>query len=550
MKSLFTLALLFEVVLLIFSCGQGNSPTPATPTSDLVANFEFTGGDCTAPCEVSFTQKATGSITSYLWDFGDKTTTSAEVNPKHTYQQGGTFTVTLTVSGPGGTSQPKAQSLTIKTGTTTGIPAKVWDKTFGGTDDDAIRAMVATSDGGFLLGGYSRSGQNGNRSAPNLGKTDMWVVKVDGSGNKVWDKAFGGSNDDVLTSILATSDGGFLLGGNSKSDQDGNKSTPKQGGGSSDIGDMWVVKIDGSGNKVWDKAFGSNDSDGISAMVATSDGGFLLGGYSDSDQTGSKSAPKRGGTDMWVVKIDGGGNKIWDKTFGGADSDYLNSMVATSDGGFLLGGYSRSSQDGNKSDANRGQEDYWVVKIDGSGNKVWDKTFGGSDTDYLNSVATTSDGGFLLGGYSRSSQDGNKSDANRGQEDYWVVKIDGSGNKIWDKTFGGSSGDNLRAMAATSDGGFLLGGASGSGQTGNKSAPYQGAYDYWVVKINGSGSKVWDKTFGGSSNDMMYSLLATSDGGFLFGGNSNSDQSGDKSDPNRGNTVLKVNDDMWVVKAK
>jgi hypothetical protein len=115
--------------------------------------------------------------------------------------------------------------------------------------------------------------------------------------------------------------------------------------------------------------------------------------------------------------------KVWDKTFGGTSDDELYSMVATSDGGFLLGGDSSSNQDGNKSAPNKGGADYWVVKIDGSGNIVWDKTFGGTVTDYLYSMIATSDGGFLLGGYSSSNQDDNKSDPNRGNEDYWVVKI-------------------------------------------------------------------------------------------------------------------------------
>ncbi|QHV97801.1 PKD domain-containing protein [Spirosoma endbachense] len=504
-----------------------------------VADFGFTGGECMAPCEVSFTQKATGTITSYLWDFGDKTPTSTEANPKHTYQQGGTFTVTLTVSGPGGGSQPKTQSVTIKTGTTAGMSTKVWDKAFGGDRSEVLYSMLATSDGGFLLGGSSLSGQEEDKSEPNRGLYDYWVVKIDGSGNKVWDKTFGGTKEDYLRSIVATSDGGFLLGGDSVSGQTGSKSDPNIGDS-----DYWVMKIDRNGTKVWDKTFGGSNTDYLYSMVATSDGGFLLGGASGSDQGGNKSDPNRGNFDSWVVKVDGNGTKVWDKTFGGSGSDYLRSMVATSDGGFLLGGYSGSGQTGNKSDPNRGGYDYWVVKINGSGGKVWDKTFGGTDLDQIYSMAATSDGGFLLGGYSNSGQSGNKSVPSLGLYDYWVVKIDGSGNKVWDKTFGGTKEDYLRSIVATSDGGFLLGGDSVSGQTGSKSDPNIGDSDYWVMKVDGDGTKVWDKTFGGQNSDLLFSLITTLDGGFLLGGSSLSGGDGNKTSRTRGQ------DDYWVVKIK
>ncbi len=350
--------------------------------------------------------------------------------------------------------------------------------------------MIATSDGGVLLGGYSRSGQNGNKSAPNTG-IDYWVVKIDGNGSLVWDKTFGGTGGNFLSSMVSTSDGGVLLGGYSNSDQSGNKSAPNQvkSGSGTEGEDYWVVKIDGNGNKVWDKTFGGSDSDNLSSMIATSDGGFLLGGSSTSGQNGNKSAPKLSNgrnTDYWVVKIDGSGNKVWDKTFGGTDINELSSMITTSDGGFLLGGSSSSGNDGNKSAPNRGtviNDDYWVVKIDGNGNKVWDQTFGGTGFDALSSMTATSDGGFLLGGYSRSSQNGNKSTPNKGSADYWIVKVDRSGNIVWDQTFGGTGFDGLHSMIAISDGGFLLGGYSDSGQGDDKSDTKRGEDDYWVVKI-------------------------------------------------------------------
>jgi hypothetical protein len=179
----------------------------------------------------------------------------------------------------------------------------------------------------------------------------------------------------------------------------------------------------------------------------------------------------------------------WDKTFGGTGSDYAHSVVSTSDGGYLLVGYSQSGAGGDKSQNSQGSYDYWAVKIDANGNKVWDKTFGGNGGDEAQSVVTTSDGGYLLVGYSASGAGGDKSQNSQGYTDYWAVKIDGNGNKVWDKTFGGTSHDYAQSVVSTSDGGYLLVGDSGSGAGGDKTQGNQGSDDYWAVKIDANGNK-------------------------------------------------------------
>ncbi|WP_345156320.1 GEVED domain-containing protein [Pontibacter saemangeumensis] len=323
---------------------------------------------------------------------------------------------------------------------------------------------------------------------------DYWIVKIDASGNKVWDKSFGGSGFDKLTAIVVTPEGGFLLAGYSDSPISGDKT---QDNHVDDIclegdcpDDYWVVKIDGSGNKLWDKTFGGHDFEDLEAIVTTPDGGYLLGGTSRSGISGNKSEASKGGySDYWVVKIDGSGNKVWDKTFGGSNYDRLSTIVATLDGGYLLGGWSDSGISGDKSDASRGSEDYWVVKIDGSGDQEWDKTFGGSNYDRLLSMVATLDGGYILGGGSSSPISGDKSEASRGGDyeyggnDYWIVKINGSGIKLWDKTFGGDDDEDFTAVVAAWDGGFLLGGSSRSGISGDKSEASKSFIDYWVVKM-------------------------------------------------------------------
>jgi VCBS repeat-containing protein len=452
-----------------------------------------------------------------------------------------TITVTVTVSGvsdPPVINQgagPLAFTVVEDSSTVSFLP--YWDKSYGGSGSENVRDVIATNDGGYLLVGDSNSTADGDKSETSRGGKDYWAVKIDANGNKVWDKRFGGSSDDICNGVVATTDGGYLLAGYSQSGADGDKSEASRGSQ-----DYWAVKIDANGTKVWDRRFGGSGQDICNDVVATTDGGYVLAGDSSSGADGDKSEASRGNSDYWAVKIDASGAKVWDKRFGGSSTDDCTGVLATSDGGYLLAGQSISLAGGDKSEARRDSYDYWAVKIDASGDKVWDKTFGGSSGDYTPVVAETADGGYLLAGLSSSGADGDKSEASRGQGDYWAVKIDASGAKVWDKTFGGSFGDSCNAVVATSDGGFVLAGQSGSGADGDKSEAGRGNYDYWAVKIDASGAKVWDKTFGGSSADECRSLVATSDGGYLLAGHSASGVDGEKSQASQGGN------DFWVVK--
>jgi hypothetical protein len=323
-----------------------------------------------------------------------------------------------------------------------------------------------------------------------------------------------------------------------------------------------VVKLDAAGNKEWDRTFGGSESDNLSSLQQTSDGGYILGGYSNSPFSGDKTEASRGGFDYWVVKLDAAGNKEWDRTFGGSESDNLSSLQQTSDGGYILGGSSFSGINGEKTEANKGgcvevincPSDYWVVKLNAAGNKEWDKTFGGSDSDELYSLQQTSDGGYILGGSSASPISGDKTEAPRGTGwhgspgwyDYWVVKLDAAGNKEWDRTFGGELGQEppeaLSSLQQTNDGGYILGGTSDSPISGDKTEASRGLTDYWVVKLNAAGNKEWDRTFGGSESDNLSSLQQTSDGGYILGGTSASPISGEKTEASKGGS------DYWVVK--
>jgi len=416
-------------------------------------------------------------------------------------------------------------------------PSKQWDARFGGSDFDALSSLAQTADGGYILGGYSDSGISGDKTQTSQGGRDYWIVKTDVTGVKQWDSRFGGYQDDFLTSIQQTADGGYILGGYSDSGSNGDKTQASQGGN-----DYWVVKTDANGVKQWDARFGGNSDDALLSLKQTTDGGYILGGISYSGISGDKTQPSQGAYDYWIVKTDASGVKQWDASFGGNSDDYFQSLDQTTDGGYILGGYSYSGISGDKTQASQGGFDIWIVKTDANGIKQWDARYGGSDYDNLASIRQTTDGGYILGGFSESGISGDKTQTSQGGFDYWIVKTDGNGVKQWDARFGGSSNDGLYFLQQTTDDGYILGGQSDSGISGDKTQTSQGYEDYWIVKTDANGMKQWDARFGGSNQDLLFSLQQTTDGGYILGGYTDSGISGDKTQASQGY------EDYWIVK--
>jgi hypothetical protein len=229
--------------------------------------------------------------------------------------------------------------------------------------------------------------------------------------------------------------------------------------------------------------------------------------------------------------------KKWDKTLGGDLVDFCRSVIQITNGEYLVGGTSNSNISGDKTVGLHGYADFWVVKIDNNGNKIWDRNYGGDKQDELICIIQTSDGGFLLGGHSWSDISGEKSE-NSLSWDFWILKIDADGNKVWDKTFGGDGSEFLSSIIETSDSGYLLGGVSESNISGYKTEESRGDLDYWIIKIDSEGNRIWDKTFGGDKMDYLTSVVQVNDGGYIVGGYSHSDVSGDKTDANRGEDII------------
>ncbi len=331
-----------------------------------------------------------------------------------------------------------------------------------------------------MLGGSSLSGISGDKTQASRGERDYWVVKVNGSGDIQWNKRFGSSGFDELKQIYQLPSGRYILAGTSSSPAGGEKTLGTQGGK-----DFWVIKLAANGNLLWDKRFGGSLNDELGAIAPTLDEGFLLGGTSFSGVSGDRTQSTQGSADYWVVRINGNGEKVWDKRYGGPGADNLMSLgsTGTATGNFFIAGHSTSGIGGDKTQNKQGLKDFWMLKISGDGSKLWDARFGGTEDEGLRSIIITTDGGYLLGGRSESGVSGDKSQRSQGGSDYWIVKTSSTGVKQWDKRFGGSAYEEIRTVVQTADGGYLLGGRSDSGISGDRTQSSQGSTDFWLVKV-------------------------------------------------------------------
>jgi PKD repeat protein len=409
-----------------------------------------------------------------------------------------------------------------------------WDKTIGGNADDNLYGIQPTTDGGTILIGSSYSALSADKSEPSQGSSDYWLVKLDANGNKTWDKTLGGLGDDIGTCIRQLPGGDYIAGGYSYSDSSGDKSQPTRGDD-----DFWLIKTDSAGNKIWDKRFGGISAEQLFDIVLCSDGGFLLAGHSNSQISGDKTEDAWGTSwDYWVVRTDSNGNKLWDKTIGGLQSDYSYSALQSFDGGFIIAGTSDSYASGNKTAPLFGSfsfTDYWVVKLDANGNVLWDKDFGGSHDDDCRSIVQIQPGYFLLGGISNSGVSGNKSATPWGNADFWAVKIDSAGSKIWDHVYGGfNDEDDFGNIVITPDGGAILAGTSYSAVNGTKTTDNLGGEQPWFQKIDSTGSPMWDITLQTTGNEELGIAAQTTDTCYVFATCSKAVPGGFKSDYGKG----------------
>lgn len=406
-----------------------------------------------------------------------------------------------------------------------------WQKALGGTKDDIATAITTTTDGGYIVAGYTAS-NDGDVSGNHGGASDCWVVKLNTGGDIIWKKTLGGTRDDQANAIMATSDGGYLVAGSTNS-SDGDVNSGRT------FPSLWVIKLNSEGTIVWQRAIEESRGLYATAITAAPNGGYVVAGYLFFQGT------KPSGRFFFVLKLTESGDTVWEHYMGGTyGDDVLYAITTTADGGYVVAGKSSSptivnspSPDTDHTKNHNAYDSYdgWVSKLNSQGDMVWHRFFGGTGLDYANAVKETSDGSLVVSGYTQSTN--GDVTGNHGSGDAWVFKLSSTGILLWQKTVGGTGDDEAKAITLSATGDYVVAGSSTSldgDVSGNK-----GSRDAWVTKLNTSGNLIWQKSLGGSGPDDASAIALTGNDGYVVAGTSQSSD-GDVS-ANHGGT------DYWVV---
>ena len=341
---------------------------------------------------------------------------------------------------------------------------QTWIKTYGGKHDDRGYSVQQTTDGGYIIAGYSFSFRDSLYG-------DVYLIKTNASGDTAWTKTYGGTNVDVGWSVQQTSDGGYIVAGQ----------TASFGAGYTDV---YLIKTNASGDTTWTRTYGATYNDLGYSVQQTSDGGYVISGATDSYGVGG---------DVYLVKTNAAGDTLWTRTCGGTGEERGYSVQQTTDGGYIVAG--------NTYIAGR-NHDVYIVKTNASGDTLWTRTCGGTGEDMGYSVQQTTDGGCIVAGYSTSFEAGYAS--------VYVIKTNASGDTQWTRTYGGASHDYGYSARQTSDSGYII--------TGTTYSFGAGDYDAYLVKTNAAGDTQWTRTYGGTGEDVGYWVRQSADGGYIIAG--------------------------------
>lgn len=329
-----------------------------------------------------------------------------------------------------------------------------WEKSYGRGVGYSVQQ---TTDGGYVV-----------IASDNI-FLDIYLVKTDGNGDTLWTKTYGENEQFFAFGGCQTSDGGYIMTGWADEDNV--------------LSDLLLIKTDSNGDMLWTKTFGGDGREVGFAVQQTIDGGYIVTGWTDSFS---------GSHDVYLIKTDGDGNALWSKTYGDDLMDTGKSVQQTSDVGFIIAGES--------SIMGSGYSSVYLIKTDDNGDFLWSKTYGGDDEDAARSVQQTTDGGYIVTGYTETIN---------GPTDVCLIKTDASGDTLWTKTFGGSEDDNGSSVRQTADGGYIIIGFT---------TAYNNSNDVYLIKTNEEGSLLWSKTYGSIDNDGGIAVQQTTDGGYILTG--------------------------------
>jgi len=341
-------------------------------------------------------------------------------------------------------------------------PDTAWTKTYGGSGSDCGESVQQTSDRGYIIAGYTNS--------YGAGSSDVYLIKTDSAGDTLWARTYGGSDEDYGGSVQQTSDGGYIVAGETWSYGEG--------------GGVYLIKTDSFGDTLWTRTYGGSDED--YSVQQTTDGGYIVVG-----ETWSYGA---GECDIYLIKTDFLGDTLWTKTYGGSEDDYGYSVQQTTDGGYIVAGNTWSY--------GIGESDVYLIKTNDSGDTLWTRTYGGISYDVGRSVQQTTDGGYIVAGVTESY--------GAGSDDVYLIKTNDSGDTLWTRTYGGISYDVGESVQQTTDGGYIV-----AGHTTSYGA---GECDIYLIKTNSLGDTLWTRTYGGISYDVGESVQQTTDGGYIVAG--------------------------------
>jgi len=340
----------------------------------------------------------------------------------------------------------------------------LWARTYGGIDSDYGECVQQTTDGGFIVAAWTFSF--------GAGSSDFYLLKTDANGDTLWTRTYGGSDGEEASSVAQTADGGFIIAGG----------TGSFGAGRMDV---YLVRTDADGDTLWTRAYGGSASEFGLSVQQTTDGGYIVGGYTESFGAGS--------SDCYLLKTDANGDTVWTRTYGGSADEYAESVQQTTDGGYVIAGWT----------FDLGDYDVYLIKTDANGDTLWTRTYGGANDEFGVSVQQTADEGYIIAGYS----------ARGWVSDVYLVRTDANGDELWTRTYGGSGADYGESVEQTEDGGYIVvGEIEISGHW----------HDVYLVKTDANGDTLWTRVYGGTAWDFGHFVQQTADGGYVVAGITNS----------------------------
>lgn len=382
-----------------------------------------------------------------------------------------------------------------------------WEHTYGGSDHDNAQHLCPAGDGCYIFAGSSQS-HDGDITGTMHGIADFLVMKINASGGIMWERTLGGTSAERANTIEPTTDGGFIIAGYTASNTD------DVSGNHGGTGDGWLVKLNNAGGIMWQQCYGGSGFDQFVSVIPCSDGGYFAVGTTnstDGDVVGYGATSSL--QDLWAVKLDTAGAIEWQQTMGGTMGAIGRAALQTSDSSYVIAGYTGST-DGDVT-GNHGGVDSWIIKLSRSGSVLWKKCYGGTNMDGAMTICPGNGGGFVFAGQTLST-DGDVShfyggDINGG--DIWVVKIDDTGRIEWEKCFGGSWNEEANSIRQASANRYIIAGWTESRDgdvTGRKDTT-----DAWVLLIDDAGTLLWQKCLGGTARDRARDIIETPDTGFI-----------------------------------